>query len=111
MLVPERQASGVKLKTLEAANHGLPIVTTSCGREGTMLIDGVHCRVADDEATFAAAAAELLGDGLQRDRLAGAARERVRHCFSPDSVFERIDGVLARLCEEQPVLCSGTLQS
>lgn len=61
-LVPERQQSGVKLKTLEAACRGVPIVSTPSGIEGTQLRSGVSCLIADDPARFASHIAQVLGD-------------------------------------------------
>jgi glycosyltransferase involved in cell wall biosynthesis len=108
--VPEQQASGVKLKTLEAANHGVPIVTTSSGREGTTLVDRAHCLVADDEAGFAAAIVELLGDDALRQNLAAAAHQRVRDHFAPERVSALVEQVVSHLCERNQTLCCGAQQ-
>jgi len=105
-VVPEQQASGVKLKTLEAANYGLPIVTTSSGREGTMLLDRIHCLVADGEAGLSAAIVEMLKNPALRQKLADAARERVQERFSPRRVSALIDQLVSRLCERSPSLCA-----
>lgn len=59
---PMQNGHGVKLKTIEAALHGLPIVSTHVGVEGTGLEAGVHFRLANDPNTFAAAVRELLRD-------------------------------------------------
>jgi glycosyltransferase involved in cell wall biosynthesis len=104
-VVPEQQASGLKLKTLEAANHGIPIVTTSSGREGTTLIDRIHCLVADDEEEFASAILELLGDDALRQNLAEAAHRRVRDHFAPERVSALVEQVVSHLCERNPALC------
>lgn len=71
---PERQAGGLKLKSLEAAGHGLPIVSTPEGVEGTGLVDGVGCLVAQDAASFAAAVSALLADPTRRESMGERAR-------------------------------------
>jgi glycosyltransferase involved in cell wall biosynthesis len=109
-VVPEQQASGLKLKTLEAANHGVPIVTTLSGCEGTTLVDRTHCLVADDEVGFAAAIVELLGDRALRDSLAAAAYQRVRDRFAPERVSALVERVVSHLCERNQTLCCGARQ-
>ena len=104
-VVPEQQASGLKLKTLEAANHGVPVVTTSSGREGTTLVDRTHCLVADDETKFASAIVELLADDALRQRLADAAYQRVRDHFAPERVSALVERFVSQLCERNPALC------
>lgn len=67
---PMQNGNGVKLKTIEAALHGLPIVSTDVGVEGTGLEAGIHFTLANDPSTFAVAVRELLLDK-------GRARETV----------------------------------
>jgi polysaccharide biosynthesis protein PslH len=59
---PMKNGFGVKLKTIEALLHGLPLVSTDVGIEGTGLEAGVHFRLANEPNTFAAAVRELLLD-------------------------------------------------
>ena len=66
---PMRFGAGVKLKTVEAALRGLPLVSTSVGAEGSGLVDGVHCRIEDEPAEFAAAVRELLHDAGRAEML------------------------------------------
>ena len=44
--------ASIKMKTVNAAEHGLAIVSTRVGNEGTGFIDGEHILVADDECRF-----------------------------------------------------------
>jgi len=59
---PMKNGYGVKLKTIEAALHGLPIVSTDVGVEGSGLVPGIHFALANDASTFAGAVRELLLD-------------------------------------------------
>jgi hypothetical protein len=61
-IVPIRYGSGVKLKTVEALQFGVPTVSTSIGAESIPSdVDGL-LPVADDEGEFARRVAELLLD-------------------------------------------------
>lgn len=76
-VVPLRAAAGTRLKILEAAACGVPVVSTSVGAEGLDLVDGAEILLADTPAEFAAAVARLLGDPRARRLQAAAARRKV----------------------------------
>ncbi len=61
VVVPQRYGSGVKIKTVEALQYGVPVLTTTIGAEGVNLRDADPLEVADAPASFAARASELLG--------------------------------------------------
>ncbi|MFC7393008.1 glycosyltransferase [Scopulibacillus cellulosilyticus] len=48
LLIPLLFGSGVKLKTIEALNFGIPIISTSYGTEGINLKNGVQAIIEDD---------------------------------------------------------------
>jgi GT2 family glycosyltransferase len=50
---PMLAGAGVKIKTIEALQHGVPVVATSVGAEGLGLSDGVEIDIADDPEMFA----------------------------------------------------------
>ncbi|KTR84383.1 hypothetical protein NS277_04220 [Novosphingobium barchaimii] len=75
---PMRFGAGMKVKTVEAAMKGLPIVSTSKGLEGTGLVDGVHIMHADEPDHFAEAVRALLNDSDKRQSLSSAAHEFIR---------------------------------
>ncbi|HEY1977141.1 MAG TPA: glycosyltransferase [Candidatus Baltobacteraceae bacterium] len=52
-IVPMRIGAGVKNKTMEALQSGVPVVATAVGAEGLDLHDGDDADVADDPAAFA----------------------------------------------------------
>jgi GT2 family glycosyltransferase len=63
VIAPIRFGAGVKIKTLEALQYGVPVVTTTIGAEGiTVPPDTSPIVVADDPAAFAEAVAQLLMD-------------------------------------------------
>jgi len=64
VIVPLRFGAGVKNKTVEALQYGVPVVTTSIGAEGIDVPAGLAPMVvADDPAEFATAVIRLLTDG------------------------------------------------
>jgi len=73
VVVPVRYGSGVKLKTVEAVQYGVPTVATTVGAEGIPFDDRGAVVVADDPDRFARAVAALLGDDdawwSQRERV------------------------------------------
>lgn len=60
VLVPLRIGGGSRIKILESLAMGKTIVTTSVGAEGLEVVNGRHCRIANEPAEFARAIVELL---------------------------------------------------
>lgn len=57
---PMQHGAGVKIKTINAIQNGLPIVTTTIGNEGTGLSHGIEAFVADDPNLFSEYVRKLL---------------------------------------------------
>jgi glycosyltransferase involved in cell wall biosynthesis len=95
-VVPLRAAAGTRLKILEAAACGVPVVSTSVGAEGLELTDGGEIRLADTPAEFARAVAGLLADPDSRRRQAAAARRRVEERYGWDSIGRAFSRELLR---------------
>jgi GT2 family glycosyltransferase len=71
-IVPIRFGSGVKIKTTEALQHGVPVVATTVGAEGIDCGTADPIAIHDDPEAFADAIARLLVDPVRWR----AARER-----------------------------------
>lgn len=85
---PVRWGAGLKIKSVEALGHGLPLVTTLEGARG-LPEDGSRALLRCDEpASFADACARLLEDGQARAEMAAAAHAYARQHFSPQACFE-----------------------
>jgi glycosyltransferase involved in cell wall biosynthesis len=95
-VVPLRAAAGTRLKILEAAACGVPVVSTSVGAEGLELSDPSEIRIADDPEGFARAVAELLADVDARRRQAVAARHRVEQLYAWDFIGRTFSRELLR---------------
>jgi glycosyltransferase involved in cell wall biosynthesis len=81
LVVPLEVGGGSRLKILEAAAAGLPVLSTRVGAEGLELEDGAHLALADDLAELGALAADALGRPDALARRAAAARERVEERY------------------------------
>jgi polysaccharide biosynthesis protein PslH len=84
MLFPLDKGSGMKVKLLEALASGVPIVTTPAGAEGFERSDGVVVVADGSEETFAAAAARILIDDLERRQRGAAAHETFHQLYVPE---------------------------
>jgi len=98
-IVPLRAGGGTRLKILEAAACGVPVVSTSVGAEGLDLASGREIRRADEPEDFARAVCELLEDGAGARRQAAAARARVEARYDWTRIGAEFAGELARRAE------------
>lgn len=84
-VVADRQLGGIKNKTVEAASHGLAIVSTKAGAEGTGLVNGESCVITDNAEEFAGAIIKFLRDPKKRDKFGKNAYETVLNRFDRKS--------------------------
>ena len=80
-VVPLLAGGGTRLKILEAAACGVPVVSTRIGAEGLALSEGRDLRIGDEPGTFAEAVVALLSDHAAARRQAAAARARVEALY------------------------------
>ena len=62
VIAPIRFGAGVKVKTIQALQHGVPVVSTECGAEGIETFGLNAIALADTAAAFATALVDLLSD-------------------------------------------------
>ncbi|MFZ0420458.1 MAG: glycosyltransferase [Candidatus Sulfotelmatobacter sp.] len=96
-VVPLRIGSGTRLKILEAAALGKPIVSTTLGAEGLAFTDGLEIILKDKPAEFAAAVEALLRNADRRRILGGAARRRVEQEYSVTALRSAAQGMFLHL--------------
>lgn len=83
VLVPLDSGSGTRLKIVEAASVGRPVVSTRIGAEGQDFVDGEEILLTDEvDGAFVQATLRLLADEELRGRLGRAARARVLAGYS-----------------------------
>jgi len=80
-IVPLLAGGGTRLKVLEAAACGVPVLSTSLGAEGLELEPETEILLRDDPPAFAEAAVRLVDRAGLRSSLAKAARERVERRY------------------------------
>ncbi|HWT04437.1 MAG TPA: glycosyltransferase [Xanthomonadales bacterium] len=97
-IAPIRFGAGVKIKTIEAVQHGVPVVATTTGAEGIELDDPECVAIHDDPAGFAGAVVRLLRDEAAWTRAHEAAcRQAERWRTAPHRSWrDIIDDVVAR---------------
>jgi glycosyltransferase involved in cell wall biosynthesis len=95
-VVPLRAGGGTRLKILEAAATGVPVVSTSVGAEGLAFADETEILRRDDAESFAAAVSGLLSDPGAGRRQAEAARARVEREYGWGPIGSAFARELAR---------------
>lgn len=93
MVVPLRIGGGSRLKILEAAAAGLPVISTSLGAEGLDFDAGVHFISANTANRFADAICATAGDLALQNDIAVAARKRVEEKYDWPVLAEKLDFV------------------
>jgi hypothetical protein len=99
-VIPIRAGGGTRIKLLEAAVRGVPIVSTTLGAEGTTFRHGHELLLADSEEKFARACVSLLRRRADAHRLAARARRRVMRDYRSGYWIRRIGGLVADLATE-----------
>lgn len=89
---PMQSGAGVKLKTINAIESGLPVVSTNVGAEGIGIRDGEHYLLRDEPQEFAAAVVALLKDSARCMALTLAAQSYLSTHFDN---ARKINGVLS----------------
>lgn len=90
VVCPVRSGSGTRVKLIEAAAHGKPIVTTTVGAEGLEMVPDTHALFADDASTFADQCLRLLSDDATCLSLGRTVRDMVARKFDRKFVIERL---------------------
>lgn len=92
---PTTHGTGMKVKVIEALQHGSALVGTSVAFEGIHAVDSTHAMIADDARSFADKTLQLLRDPELRARVAAGARELYDAEHSFGVAVERLRTVLA----------------
>ncbi len=93
---PITVGTGTRLKLIEAASYGRPMVSTRLGAEGLAFEDGREIMLCDDDEGFAAACVTLLRDDAACARLGAAARARMKASYAAESIVDQIAGIMGR---------------
>lgn len=77
-IMPFRMGGGVRIKTLTAFAHSIPVVSTTVGMRGIMAKPGIHYLKADDPLSFASQIMNLIDKPSLQTRLAKNALKFLR---------------------------------
>ena len=100
-VVPLFAGGGTRLKILEAAASGVPVVSTRVGAEGLSFEAEREILLRDDPEQFASAVAALLARPEAAARQAAAARARVERSYDWKRIGAAFAGELARRAERR----------
>lgn len=95
-LVPVRAGGGSRIKLLEAAAHGVPIVATTIGAEGTHMRDGEDLWLADTAEAIVEAIMDVLRSPAEAARRAANARASVERFHSRQASISTLSRQFAR---------------
>jgi len=97
VICPILTGGGTRVKLIEAALRGKPIVSTTLGAEGLGFTDGQEARLCDTPQNFAQACVALMGDPAKASAHGAAARSFAQQHYDRD----RIADALAAQCRQQ----------
>jgi len=93
---PTINGGGTRVKLIEAAAYGKPIVATRVGAEGLAFRHGEELLLHDGDAALAEACLRLLVDDALCVRLGASARLKMQSSYDRSSISKRIRDVLTR---------------
>lgn len=92
---PMLHGAGVKLKTIEAIQNSLPVVSTTVGNQGTGLRPDIDILVADDPASYASQIRKLLNDKEYATSIVETGqRTLTTHLNQPSILRDYLDSLL-----------------
>jgi glycosyltransferase involved in cell wall biosynthesis len=100
---PMLAGGGTRIKILEAAGHGKPVVSTTIGAEGIELRKEYEILLRDDPSTFSDACIMLLRDRNLSVRIGQAARFAVARLYDKSMIVKRIrESIVSGYPENEP---------
>jgi glycosyltransferase involved in cell wall biosynthesis len=94
-ICPILSGAGTRVKIIEAAAYGKPIVSTVIGAEGIDLRDDHEILLCDSAEQFAAACIELIRDDARATALGDAARRAIESRYDRRSVVDFLANCLS----------------
>jgi len=88
MVAPISFGTGIKMKVLDALAHGLPLVSTSAGIDGTGITPGREALVSDDLGEYPELLSAVLDPGVN-DRMSEACLDLYESDYSPEAVAQQ----------------------
>lgn len=85
MVAPISFGTGIKMKVLEALAHGLPLVSSRAGIDGTGITPGQEALVSDDLGEYPEMLSAVLDHGVNRN-MSEACLQLYETAYSPEAV-------------------------
>lgn len=102
-IVPLRIGGGTRIKILDCAARGIPLVSTTLGAFGLGFANGRELLLADDAEDFANACQRMMEDQDLASTLASHAHERVVNTYDWQVVGHEVRAVMATALSAEPV--------
>jgi len=99
-VVPIRIGSGMRMKLIDTACAGAPIVTTSKGCEGLPFVDNKNCLIADTAEAFADALVRVIADQTLQRTLAVNAQNSQSSMLNESELLDKRISVYGKLIGE-----------
>ena len=100
MILPLRFAAGVRIRMMEAAAMGTPVVSTPEGVGGMGLASGIEYLEGTDAESLASATVTLLRDKGEAARIGAAARAWAERDLSMETYPDRLDRMLETVMKQ-----------
>ena len=91
---PILAGGGTRVKIIEAAAYGKPVVSTHIGAEGIEMQDEVEFFLRDDPTSFAEACTRLLNDHILCKQMGGTARNTAIKKYNQINIKQRIQEII-----------------
>lgn len=91
---PIQSGGGTRIKLLEAASYGVPIVATSLGAEGISFLKDEEIILRENGISLAEECADLILNDSRAARIGAAARNRVRLFYNREAIIARMRALL-----------------
>ena len=95
-IAPLKIARGTQNKILEAMAMRVPVICSTIAANGVDAVAGEHLLSADDPGETCDTVLRVLGDPIERERLAGAGHARVLSHHAWPSAMSRLDSIVER---------------
>ena len=94
---------GIPMSVLEAMAHGLPVVAPRVGGFSEIINDGIEGFLIEgrDPSLFAEKCSSLWENRELWERMSSAAREKVRHCFSVETMAQKYHDLYLSVLENR----------
>ena len=89
MIVPILIGSGMRMKIIDAANYGVPFITTSVGVEGLDFQNNIDCLIEDDPVLFAQKTITLMDDNSKQEIFRANAFKKVKELLPTDELLNK----------------------